>query len=65
MVVQFEEKCVDCDNVYGIKHKDLERFVKKFSILSNDELAVAMMVTTKDIMSLLAHTVPCVGCRRR
>jgi hypothetical protein len=65
MVVQFADKCIDCDHVNGIKCKDMERFVQRFSALSKDEIAVAMMVTSKDIMNLLTHLVPCVGCRRR
>lgn len=64
MVVQFADKCIDCDHVNGIKCKDMERFVQRFSALSKDEIAVAMMVTSKDIMNLLTHLVPCVGCRR-
>lgn len=65
MVVQFSDNCVDCENVRGIKRKELEHFVQRFSILSKDEIAVEMMVTSQDIMNMLAHMVPCVGCRRR
>ena len=65
MVVQFTEKCVDCEYVCGVKQKELEYFVQKFDILTKDELAVALMVTSKDIMNQLAHMVTCVGCRRR
>ncbi|WAR02768.1 GGNB2-like protein [Mya arenaria] len=64
MVVQFADKCIDCDHVNGMKCKDMERFVQRFGALSKDEVAVAMMVTSKDIMNLLTHLVPCVGCRR-
>jgi hypothetical protein len=65
MVVQFSDNCVDCENVRGIKRKELEHFVKRFSMLTKDEIAVEMMVTSPDIMNMLAHIVPCVGCRRR
>ena len=65
MVVQFEDKCIDCNHVCSIKCKDMECFVQKFDVLTKDEVAVAMMVTSKDIMNLLTHLVPCVGCRRR
>lgn len=64
MVVQFEDKCIDCNHVCSIKCKDMECFVQKFDVLTKDEVAVAMMVTSKDIMNLLTHLVPCVGCRR-
>lgn len=65
MVVQFSDNCVDCENVRGIKRKDMEHFVQRFSVLSKDEIAVEMMVTSQDILNMLAHMVPCVGCRRR
>lgn len=65
MVVQFSDSCVECQNVRGIKQKELENFVQRFSSLTKDEIAVELMVTNKDIMNLLAHMVPCVGCRRR
>ncbi|KAL3856777.1 hypothetical protein ACJMK2_011495 [Sinanodonta woodiana] len=64
MVVQFTDKCINCDRLCNGKQKDLERFVHKFGLLTKDEIAVAMMVTRKDIMNLLTHDVPCVGCRR-
>lgn len=64
MVVQFADKCLDCDQLNGMKFKEMERFVQRFGVLSKDELAVAMLVTSKDIMNLLTHLVPCVGCRR-
>lgn len=64
MVVQFSDSCVECQNVRGIKQKELENFVQRFSSLTKDEIAVELMVTNKDIMNLLAHMVPCVGCRR-
>ncbi|CAC5394332.1 Gametogenetin-binding protein 2 [Mytilus coruscus] len=64
MVVQFSDNCVDCEHVRGIKQKELEHFVQRFSRLTKDEVAVEMMVTSKDIMNLLTHMVPCVGCRR-
>ena len=65
MVVQFEDKCIDCNHVCSTKCKDMECFVQKFNVLTKDEVAVAMMVTSKDVMNLLTHLVPCVGCRRR
>ncbi|KAH9518665.1 Gametoproteintin-binding protein 2 [Bulinus truncatus] len=64
MVLQFSEKCVDCEKLYGVKQKDLEHFTNKFNTLTKDEVAVALLVSGKDIMSLLSHTVPCVGCRK-
>ena len=64
MVLQFSDSCIGCESA-GIKQKDLERFVHKFGLLSSDEVAGALMVTSKEIFNLLAQLVPCVGCRRR
>ncbi|XP_060075990.1 gametogenetin-binding protein 2-like [Ylistrum balloti] len=64
MVIQFNDTCVDCESARGIKQKELEHFVQRFSALSKDEIAVEMMVSSKNIMNLLTHLVPCVGCRR-
>ncbi|XP_069136563.1 gametogenetin-binding protein 2-like [Argopecten irradians] len=64
MVIQFNDTCVDCESARGIKQKELELFVQRFSALSKDEIAVEMMVSSKNIMNLLTHLVPCVGCRR-
>ncbi|KAK3775473.1 hypothetical protein RRG08_027229 [Elysia crispata] len=64
MVVQFSDKCVDCERLCGIRQRDLEQFTNKFNTLTKDEVAVALLVSGKDIMSLLSHMVPCVGCRK-
>ena len=64
MVIQFSDTCVCCDKA-SIKQKELDRFMQRFCALSNDEVAVALMVTSKEIFSLLFQMVPCVGCRRR
>lgn len=62
MVLQFEDKCQDCEG--HIKQKELERFISKAEVLTKDELAVALLVPSKDIFSQLSQTVTCVGCRR-
>ncbi|CAE1292596.1 Gametogenetin-binding protein 2,Gametogenetin-binding protein 2-like [Acanthosepion pharaonis] len=64
MVIQFSDKCADCDHVCGVKQRELERFVHKFNLLTPEEKRAAMMVTSKGILHLLSQTVPCVGCRR-
>ena len=64
MVVQFDDACAGCDEV-AIKQKELEGFVQKFNALTKDEIAVALMVTNKEVFKLLSQLVPCVGCRRR
>ena len=65
MVLQISPKCVECEKLCGVKQKDLDRFSNKFKMLSKDEIAGALLVTKKDIMSILSHMVPCVGCRQR
>lgn len=62
MIVQFSDRCGE--KLCGVKHKDLELFTNKFNSLSKDEIAVALLVSAKDIMNLLSHQVPCVGCRK-
>lgn len=64
MVVQFSDKCVDCERMCGIRQRDLEQFTHKFNTLTKDEVAVALLVPGKDIINLLSHMVPCVGCRK-
>lgn len=62
MVVQFE-KCGDCEG--QIKQKELDKFLTKCQVLTKDELAVALLATSKDVMSHLSQSLTCVGCRRR
>lgn len=64
-MIQFGDACIGCEQGQGVKQRELERFVQKFRALSSDEIAIAMMVTGKEIFNLLAQTIPCVGCRRR
>uniref|UniRef100_A0A0B7BFE8 Gametogenetin-binding protein 2 n=1 Tax=Arion vulgaris TaxID=1028688 RepID=A0A0B7BFE8_9EUPU len=64
MVVQFSDKCVDCEKLCGVKQKDLEHFTNKFNTLTKDEVTTALLVSGKDIVSMLSHMVPCVGCRK-
>ena len=64
MVIQFEDTCLGCTKE-AMKQKELEYFVQKFHMLSNDDIAVALMVTSREMYSLLSQMVPCVGCRRR
>lgn len=48
-----------------IRGKDKELFLKKFNILSIEELKEAFRVTCKDLLDSVSEIVPCVGCRRR
>jgi len=63
-VIQFSDTCMGCNQI-AIKQQELERFVQKYRTLSSDEVAIALMVTNKEIFGLLGQMVPCVGCRKR
>lgn len=47
------------------KGKQLEEFVRKLEMLTEEEVKASFKVTHKDMLSILSQTVPCVGCRRR
>ncbi|XP_077995780.1 gametogenetin-binding protein 2-like [Glandiceps talaboti] len=67
MVMEFTDSdFLGCDHgrCLRVKPAELERFVQKFELLNKDELAVAMMVTSKELFNTLSQMVPCVGCRR-
>ena len=64
LIMKLESTCEDCFNE-SLKHKELTKFVSKYSALSSDELAVSLMVTSKEVLSLMQQLVPCVGCRPR
>ena len=64
MVVQFTDSCIGCEHA-GVKVKEVERFGQKFQAFAEDEVSAALTVTSKEIQTLLAQMVPCVGCRRR
>lgn len=65
MVVQFSDKCIDCGKMCRLRQKDLEHFSSRFSALTKDEVAVALLVSGRDILGMLPLMVPCVGCRKR
>ena len=43
---------------------DLAAFIKRFRLLSKDELELALNTTSRDLLSQLSGRVSCVGCRR-
>lgn len=53
-----------CDNAI-VKGTALDEFSRKYNVLTIDEVRDALQVSCKDLLSILSHTVPCVGCRRR
>lgn len=61
MVMEIPETVIstECVNEADVKH-----FVKRYNLLTSEELIYALMVSQKELFSLLAISVPCVGCRR-
>lgn len=47
-----------------VKGKPLEEFMKKYNILSQDELKNSLEVSSTEFTSVLRQSIPCVGCRR-
>lgn len=39
-------------------------FLQRHSMLKQQDLNIAMMVTSREVLSALSQLVPCVGCRR-
>ena len=64
MVMQLSSSCLQCEHILT-KGKEYDRFMEQYSNLSADELSVALMVLSKELLNVLAQYVPCVGCRRR
>lgn len=40
-------------------------FMRKFNILTDEELRTSLQVPQKELHEILRQTVPCNGCRRR
>lgn len=53
-----------CDNPQ-VKGREYEDFMRKYKILTTDELKAALRVDASDIFNVLNQSIPCVGCRRR
>ncbi|XP_072943354.1 gametogenetin-binding protein 2-like [Epargyreus clarus] len=52
-----------CDNPQ-VKGREYEEFMRKYRILTTDELKAALRVDAADIFNVLNQNIPCVGCRR-
>lgn len=44
--------------------KELDEFIRKFNMLTKEEIKASFEVTCKDMLAILGQAVPCVGCRR-
>uniref|UniRef100_A0A1L8DD53 Gametogenetin-binding protein 2-like n=1 Tax=Nyssomyia neivai TaxID=330878 RepID=A0A1L8DD53_9DIPT len=47
-----------------VRGRDLEEFLRKYAILTEDEFKKSLQVSCEEFTSVLSQSVPCVGCRR-
>ncbi|XP_059615137.1 gametogenetin-binding protein 2-like [Phlebotomus argentipes] len=47
-----------------VRGRDLEEFLRKYAILTQDEFKRSLQVSCEEFTSVLSQSVPCVGCRR-
>ncbi|XP_078535913.1 gametogenetin-binding protein 2 isoform X2 [Lissotriton helveticus] len=63
MVMEFSDNMMNLEG-HHINSSQLKQFVQRHSMLKQQDISIAMMVTTREIFSALSQLVPCVGCRR-
>ncbi|KPI91656.1 Gametogenetin-binding protein 2-like [Papilio xuthus] len=63
MVMDLKTMGLICDNPQ-VKGREYEEFMRKYRILSTEELKAALRVDASDIFNVLNQSIPCVGCRR-
>uniref|UniRef100_A0A8D3CYY4 Gametogenetin-binding protein 2 n=1 Tax=Scophthalmus maximus TaxID=52904 RepID=A0A8D3CYY4_SCOMX len=63
MVMEFSDSFMDVDS-NEINPSQLKQFSQYLSKLKEQDLNIALTVTSKEVYSALSQLVPCVGCRR-
>ncbi|RVE48602.1 hypothetical protein evm_006791 [Chilo suppressalis] len=63
MIMDLNTMGLICDNPQ-VKGREYEEFMRKYRVLSTDELKAALRVDASDIFNVLNQSIPCVGCRR-
>ncbi|XP_073472221.1 gametogenetin-binding protein 2 [Aquarana catesbeiana] len=63
MVMEFSDNMLQLDKQQS-DTLQLKQFVQRHGMLSEQELSIAMMVTSREVFNALSQLVPCVGCRR-
>ncbi|XP_075969842.1 gametogenetin-binding protein 2-like [Anticarsia gemmatalis] len=63
MIMDLNTMGLICDNPQ-VKGREYEEFMRKYRILTTDELKAALRVDSSDIFNVLNQSIPCVGCRR-
>uniref|UniRef100_A0A8D8PUF6 Gametogenetin-binding protein 2 n=1 Tax=Cacopsylla melanoneura TaxID=428564 RepID=A0A8D8PUF6_9HEMI len=64
MVLDLSGLNLICDNATSVRGRQLDEFMKKFTVLSRDELTQAFQVTYRHCSDILDQTIPCIGCRK-
>lgn len=64
MIMDLNTMGLICDNPQ-VKGREYEEFMRKYRVLTTDELKAALRVDASDIFNVLNQSIPCVGCRRR
>ncbi|XP_071882273.1 gametogenetin-binding protein 2 isoform X1 [Anas platyrhynchos] len=63
MVMEFPDNVLNLDG-HQNNNAQLKQFIQRHSMLKQQDLNIAMMVTSREVLSALSQLVPCVGCRR-
>ncbi|XP_062815431.1 gametogenetin-binding protein 2 isoform X4 [Anolis carolinensis] len=63
MVMEFPDNVLNLDGHHN-NGAQLKQFIQRHSMLKQQDLNIAMMVTSREVLSALSQLVPCVGCRR-
>ncbi|XP_066491408.1 gametogenetin-binding protein 2 isoform X1 [Tiliqua scincoides] len=63
MVMEFPDNVLNLDGHHN-NGVQLKQFIQRHSMLKQQDLNIAMMVTSREVLSALSQLVPCVGCRR-
>ncbi|CAH0721856.1 unnamed protein product, partial [Brenthis ino] len=63
MIMDLNTMGLICDSPQ-VKGREYEEFMRKYRILTTDELKSALRVDASDIFNVLNQSIPCVGCRR-
>ncbi|XP_043574492.1 gametogenetin-binding protein 2 isoform X2 [Chiloscyllium plagiosum] len=63
MVMEFSDNMLNLDG-HQVNSAQLKQFIQQHGMLKQQDLNIAMMVTSREVFSALSQLVPCVGCRR-
>nr|XP_054392816.1 LOW QUALITY PROTEIN: gametogenetin-binding protein 2-like [Pongo abelii] len=63
MVMEFPDNVLNLDG-HQNNGAQLKQFIQRHGMLKQQDLSIAMVVTSREVPSALSQLVPCVGCRR-